>query len=102
MYVSDRSSLGLRRIAEEWSKVPGALTKLEILSNLLSAFWRGEFKGADTSDRKVTLNTLNLLGATAFEYLDDKDRPFNDFDLPGDHDGRAGWKDFRQTEPEGY
>ena len=41
--LEHKNSLGFRQIAKEWSREPGTLPYSEILTELLRAYWKGEF-----------------------------------------------------------
>ena len=73
--------LGPRRIAEEWSREPGTQSNTEILTRLLSAFWRREFVGHDAPDPQVTLTVLKRMGAFPREYWDDENPPTDEFEF---------------------
>lgn len=81
MYLKNVPKLGMRRIAEEWSREPGTLSDTEILTRLLSAFWRGEFIGHGAPDPKVTLTVLRHMGAIPYQYWDDENPPTGDFEF---------------------
>ena len=81
MQLQYRNSLGFRRIAEEWSKEPGTLSYTEILTELLTAHWNGEFKGNDSPDRQATLASLKYCGAMPYRYLDDENPPKDDYEF---------------------
>ena len=73
--------LGPRRIAEEWSREPGTQSNTEILTRLLSAFWRREFVGHDAPDPQVTLTVLKRMVAFPREYWDDENPPTDEFEF---------------------
>ena len=79
--LEHKSSLGFRQISEEWSREPGTLPSSEILTELLSAYWRGEFVGEDAPDRKATLVALRHNGAIPYQYWDDEKPPGDDYEF---------------------
>ena len=79
--LEHKSSLGFRQISEEWSREPGTLPYSEILTELLSAYWRGEFVGEDAPDRKATLVALRHNGAIPYQYWDDEKPPGDDYEF---------------------
>ena len=81
MQLKNVPRLGLRRIAEEWSWEPGTQSNTEILTRLLSAFWRREYVGHDAPDPQVTLTVLKRMGAFPREYWDEENPPTDEFEF---------------------
>ena len=79
--LEHKNSLGFRQIAEEWSREPGNLPYSEVLTELLRAYWKGEFAGEDAPDREATLKTLNYIGAMPHQYRDDESPPEDDYEF---------------------
>ena len=79
--LEHKNSLGFRQIAEEWSREPGTLPYSEILTELLRAYWKGEFVGEDARDREATLKVLNHVGAIPYQYRDDESPPEDDYEF---------------------
>ena len=81
MNVKDVPRLDIRRIAKEWSREPGTLSNTEILTCLLSAFWRREFIGHDAPDPQVTLTVLKRMGAIPYQYRGEENPTTDDFEF---------------------
>ena len=79
--LEHKNSLGFRQIAEEWSREPGNLPYSEVLTELLRAYWKGEFAGEDAPDREATLKVLNFIGAMPYQYRDDESPPKDDYEF---------------------
>ena len=79
--LEHKNSLGFRQIAEEWSREPGTLPYSEVLTELLRAYWKGEFAGEDATDREATLKVLNSIGAIPYQYRDDESPPKDDYEF---------------------
>lgn len=67
--------LGFREIARRWALEPDTLSEVEILTRLLSAYWREEFTGEGAPDPQATLQALNLCGGFPAIFADDEDEP---------------------------
>ena len=81
MELKHKNNLGFRRIAREWSIEPGTLTYAEILTELLMAYWKGEFVGEDAPDRAETMAILKYCDAIPYEYRDDENPPKDDYEF---------------------
>ena len=79
--LEHKSSLGFRQIADEWSREPGTLPYSEVLTELLRAYWKGEFAGEDAPDREDTLKVLNYIDAIPYQYWDDEKPPGDDYEF---------------------
>lgn len=72
MELNFESNLGFREIARRWAMEPDKLSEVEILTRLLSAFWREEFTGEGAPDPHDTLRALKLCGGFPATYADDE------------------------------
>lgn len=72
MELKFEPNLGFREIARRWAIEPDILPEVEILTRLLSAFWREEFIGEDAPDPHDTLRALKFCGGFPTQYADDE------------------------------
>ena len=79
--IEHKDSLRFRQIAKEWSREPGTLPYSEILTVLLSAYWKGQFDGDDAPDRADTIAVLKYCGAMPYQYWDDENPPKDDYEF---------------------
>ena len=75
MELKFESNLGFREIARRWATEPDTLSEVEILTRLLTAYWREEFTGEGAPDPHDTLRALKFCGGFPAIFADDEDEP---------------------------